>query len=58
MPWSPSDAKSKTKKASTPKKQRQWAQVANSEIKAHPGDEARAIRAANAVIGRAKRKKR
>ena len=51
MPWTPSDAKRKTRKASTPKKQRQWSDVANSVLSS-TGDEGRAIREANAVVGR------
>ncbi len=49
MPWTAKDAKSHTKKASTPAKQRQWSHVANG-ILAKLGDEARAIKAANAVV--------
>ena len=49
MPWSARDAKRKTRKATTPKKKRQWARVANSVLK-RTGDDARAIRAANAVL--------
>jgi hypothetical protein len=51
MPWTPSDAKKHTHKASTSKLQDQWAAVANSSLAAH-GDEARAIREANAVVSR------
>lgn len=51
MPWSSSDAKSHTKKARNPKLARQWAHVANSALK-RTGDEARAIREANAVVAR------
>jgi hypothetical protein len=51
MPWTPSDAKRKTRKASTPKKQRQWRDVANGVL-AKTGDEGRAVRSANAVVGR------
>lgn len=51
MPWEPSDAKEKTKKAATAKQQRMWAHVANSELK-RTGDEGLAVRAANGVIGR------
>lgn len=51
MPWSPSDARAKTHKASTPKKQRQWRDVANGVL-AKTNDEGRAIREANAVVGR------
>ena len=55
MPWKPADALRHTKKAKSPTAQRQWADVANSELKKH-GDEGRAIRAANAVVGRRKKK--
>jgi hypothetical protein len=51
MPWTPKNASAKTRKASTPKKQRQWATVANSVL-AKTGDDGRAIREANAVVGR------
>lgn len=51
MPWSQRDAYSHTKVASTPHLQRQWAQVANSVLESS-GDEARAIREANAVVAR------
>lgn len=48
MPWSPSDSKRFTKKATTSKKRRQFAHVANSILK-RTGDEGRAIRGANAA---------
>ena len=51
MPWTPSDAKKKTRKANSPKKQRQWSDVANSVLSS-TSDEGRAIREANAVVGR------
>lgn len=51
MPWTPADATRHTKKANTPKKKRQFADVANS-ILARTGDEGRAIRGANAAVGR------
>ncbi len=50
MPWKPSDARHKTKKASTPKKQALWAEVANQML-ASSGNEGRAVREANAVVG-------
>jgi uncharacterized protein YdaT len=50
MPWKPSDARRKTKKASTPKKRALWAEVANRML-ASGGNEGRAIREANAVLG-------
>lgn len=49
MPWDTSDAKHKTKKANTPKKKRQWKEVANS-AKARGASDASAIRQANSVI--------
>ncbi len=54
MPWTPKDASSKTKKAKSPKAKRQWSDVANSVLK-RTGDEARAIKSANAVVKRRKR---
>lgn len=55
MPWTPSDASKKTKKAKTPKAKRQWRDIANSVL-AKSGDEARAIKTANSVVK--KRRKR
>ena len=49
MPWTPKDAKRHDKKASTPKRQRQWADVANSALH-RTGNEGLAIREANGVI--------
>jgi hypothetical protein len=54
MPWKPGDAQAKTRKASTPKKQRQWSEVANSVLE-RTGDEGRAVRTANGVIAKTKR---
>lgn len=51
MPWSPKDATRHTKKASTPKKKRQFSKVAN-KVLAETGDEGRAIREANAAVKR------
>lgn len=51
MPWNPSDATRHSKKASSPIAKRQWADVANQTLK-RTGDEGRAIREANAVVGR------
>ncbi len=56
MPWKPSDASSKTKKANTPSKKRQWSDVGN-KVLAKTGDDARAIKEANAVVARNKSKK-
>ncbi len=57
MPWGPGDAKSKTKKANTPKRKRQWAATADAVL-AKTGDEGKAIRIANAAVKkRAKKRK-
>lgn len=56
--WKSSDARRHTKKATTAKKQRQFADVAN-QVLARTGDEGRAIREANAVVaGTARRPRR
>jgi uncharacterized protein YdaT len=55
MPWSARDAKGKTRKADTPKKARQWSDVANSVLK-RGASEGSAIRQANAVVARSRRK--
>ena len=51
MPWTPKDAKRHDKKASTPKKQRQWRDVANSAL-SRGLSEGTAVREANGVIAR------
>lgn len=51
MPWKPEDAKGHTKKAATPKAKRQWADVAN-RVYERDGDEAKAIRIANGIVGK------
>lgn len=51
MPWTSRDAYRHTKKASTPNLQRMWSHVANSVLE-KTGDEARAIREANAAVSR------
>lgn len=55
MPWSPRDAKSKTKKARSKTAKRQWSDVANNVL-ATTGDEGRAVREANAVVKRRRKK--
>jgi hypothetical protein len=55
MPWSPKDAGRHNKKAKSGKASRQWSDVANSVLK-KTGNEGRAIREANAVVGRRKKK--
>lgn len=57
MPWKPQDAKRHTKKIRGRKKARQWSHVANSMLK-RTGDEGAAIRAANAVAKRSKKRGR
>jgi hypothetical protein len=55
MPWKSSDAKSYTKKANTPTKAKQWSAVANDALK-RGASEGSAIRQANAVVGRSRKK--
>jgi len=57
MPWTAEDAKRFTSAADTPKKQRQWAEVANSMLESclkeggkQKDCEGRAIKAANAAV--------
>jgi hypothetical protein len=57
MPWKPSDARRKTKKASTPKKQALWSQIAN-RLLSQGATEGSAIRQANAVVGGTARRNR
>lgn len=54
MPWKASDARKKTKKATTPKAKRQWRDVANGALKRGLSD-ASAIREANAVVKKRKK---
>lgn len=56
MPWKASDATKHTKKADTPSKQSAWAKTANSVLK-ESGDEAKAIRIANAEMTKKSSKK-
>jgi uncharacterized protein YdaT len=51
MPWTAADAERHTKKADNPKRQRMWAEIANSVL-ADTGNEGRAIREANAAVAR------
>ena len=55
MPWTPKDATRHTKKAKSPKAKRQWAHVADSVL-AKGGSEGAAIRQANAVVKRRRKK--
>lgn len=52
MPWTPDDAERHTRKANTKPLKELWAKVANDALE-RTGDEARAIREANAVVARA-----
>lgn len=56
MPWKPSDAQKKNKKADTPAEKKKWAGVANSVLK-DTGDDAKAIRIANASLSKKGKKK-
>lgn len=49
MPWTAKDATKKTKKASTPRKQRQWEHVANALL-AKGASEKSAIMQASGVV--------
>ncbi len=51
MPWTSNDAEKHTRKATTPELKELWAKVANESLD-RTGDEGRAIREANAVVGR------
>ena len=51
MPWTGNEAERHTHKAATSELQNLWAKVANEALQ-RTGDEARAIREANAVIAR------
>ena len=62
MPWGSKDAGRHTKKADTPKRQRQWSDVANSvrtrEMAKGVSEEqadAKAVRTANGVVKRARK---
>lgn len=57
MPWRSTSAKRHTSKARTPTAKRQWAKVANAVL-AKTGDEGRAVREANAVIARRRKKRK
>ena len=49
MPWTPEDAEGHTKLANTPKKQEQWADVANSALERGLSEQS-AIEEADAVV--------
>lgn len=51
MPWTTEDAQRHTKKADSSKRQRMWAEIANSVL-SDTGDEGRAVREANAAVAK------
>jgi uncharacterized protein YdaT len=51
MPWTAEDAERHTKKADDLRRQRMWAEIANSVL-SDTGDGGRAIREANAAIAK------
>lgn len=55
MPYSAKDAKRHTKKADTPKKQRQWAHIFNSVME-RTGSESAAFKAASGTVKKAGKK--
>jgi hypothetical protein len=55
MPWTASDAPRHNHSVKSPKRKRQWADVADSTL-ARTGDEGAAIRAANSVVKKSKSK--
>lgn len=55
MPWEPSDATRHTKKAKSPVRKKQFAEVANSMLK-RGASEGSAVRAANAAVKKSVRK--
>ena len=56
MPWDEESAPKHTRKAKTDRERRIWKQVAN-KVYDQTGDEARAIRAANAALNRKEKRK-
>lgn len=57
MPWTARDAQRHTKRAKTKLDQGRWASIANRVLR-ETGDEARAIRTANAVLAKRKGKRK
>lgn len=53
IPWKPSDASGKTKKADTPASKKQWAATADAVLK-KTGNEGAAIRIANSAVAKHK----
>ena len=56
MPWIPSDAPKHNRSVKSPKRKRQWRDVANSILE-RTGDDARAIRGANAAVKKSQSKR-
>ena len=56
MPWTPNDATSKTRYATSPASKEKWASIANGVL-AKTGDDASAIKIANAAVHYGKKKK-
>jgi hypothetical protein len=56
MPWKAKDAGKHDHAANTPKRRRQWSDVANSILE-RTGSDARAIRGANSVVKKSQSKR-
>lgn len=55
MPWSPGDALKHTKKAKSPNAKKRWAVTADAVL-ARTGDEGKAVRIANGMMRKARKK--
>jgi uncharacterized protein YdaT len=53
MPWTSRDVSKHNKSVKSPKRRRQWSEVANSILE-RTGDDARAIRGANSAVKKSK----
>ena len=56
MPWQANDVSKHNRSVKSPKRKKEWKDVANSVLK-RTGDEGRAIRSANAVVKKAQAKR-
>jgi hypothetical protein len=56
MPWRPTDVSKHNRSVKSPKRKRQWTDVANSILE-RTGDDARAIRGANSVVKKSQSKR-
>ena len=54
MPWTPSDASAKTRKANTPAAKKAWAKTANAVLE-RTGDEGQAVRVANSGVAKSRK---